>query len=183
MAGTYNIKVSRGGRFYNGGHLSLFSIGNFKDIVNALSPRLFEDDEHNLLDANGNIVGELNIDGSTPEYGEIDFDGDYERYYTNHIDNASDEEIELFCKLIIDENQYIEDDTIIESLIENGYIQQHIDYYASRDKDEIIEDLWKTVYTPYKEYRYIPNRLIKKLLDYFSDEYSDFYKQLEEEWL
>lgn len=183
MAGDFNIKVSRGGRFFNPGSLSLFSIGDFRDLTSALSYRLFTDEDNNLLNEVGNIVGQLNEDGSCPQYGEIDFDGDYERYYTNNIEDASDDEIYLFCSLIIDENEYIEDEYIIEYLIENQHIQQYIDYDTSRDKDEIIEELWKTVYTPYGDYKWIPKNLIKKLLEYYSDEYSDFYEQLKEDWL
>lgn len=186
MAGTFNVKVSRGGRFHNPGHKKIFSIGDFEDIVNYLSDRLFFDEDQNVMtDSNGNVLFELEDDGSIPEIGEIDFDGDYERYYTCHIDDASEDEIEMLCRAIIDEYDYIDDISILEKLVDYGYIQEYIEWESDKDTDDIIEELLSTYYNVHPYYRYIDKSLIKKILDYFEKgkEYVEVFNQFKEDYL
>lgn len=186
MAGTFNIKVSRGGRFYNPGYAQIYSIGDFKDLVRYLSDRLFIDEDQNVMtDSDGKVLFELEDDGSIPEIGEIDFDGDYERYYTIHIDDASEWEIKMLCRAIIDQYDYIDDIYILEKLVDDGWIQEYIVWESDQDTEDIIEKLLSTYYNVHPYYQYIDKSLIKKLLDFFEEgeEYIDVFDQFKEDYL
>ena len=97
-----SFHVCRGGRFFNSGHVEFIGEKTFSDVCGALSDRLFTKgrDEHGrfckpyIADETGSVVSEDDENGRT---GEIDFDGDYDRYYTievEDIDDLSDSELE-----------------------------------------------------------------------------------------
>ena len=97
-----SFHVCRGGRFFNPGHVEFVGEKTFSDVCSMLSDRLFTKnrDEHGrfckpyIADEVGTVVSEDDENGRT---GEIDFDGDYDRYYTieiEDIDDLSDSELE-----------------------------------------------------------------------------------------
>ena len=81
-----SFHVCRGGRFFNPGHVEFVGEETFSDVCSMLSDRLFtkDRDEHGrfckpyIADEVGTVVSEDDENGRT---GEIDFDGNYDRYY------------------------------------------------------------------------------------------------------
>ena len=124
-----SFHVCRGGRFFNPGHVEFVGEKTFSDVCSMLSDRLFTKnrDEHGrfckpyIADEVGTVVSEDDENGRT---GEIDFDGDYDRYYTieiEDIDDLSDSELEAI-------REY------------KGYISEDLEHLVKVDDDEEDEE-------------------------------------------
>lgn len=105
MRTTVLFHVGRGGRFHNPGYWELIGIG--KGLQDAIDLKIDNVFLHNkdkrgrfcspfLMDGGGNVVCET----PNAEVGELDFDGDYDRYVAEYLDDLSDSEIEIVADAI-----------------------------------------------------------------------------------
>ena len=92
--------VGRGGRFYNGGHVSFIGEKNMHQLINMNDNHVFYEDRVNgkfskpyYTDSNGNII--VDTDDYSKEVGRLDFDGIYDTYYCKYIEDCTDSELEL----------------------------------------------------------------------------------------
>lgn len=90
---------TRGGEFYNPGYVEFVGEMDFQELISFLSDSLYINrrDEKGrftrpyLTDGNGRVVTDDDLDGHT---GTIDFDGDYDTYYSLDADDLGDEEVD-----------------------------------------------------------------------------------------
>lgn len=95
--------LGRGGHFYNAGHKTYIGEKNFQDLQNSESNNLFTMDRDErgrfctpfLVAQNGNIVSEDPVNGLT---GTLDFDSQYDTSTAVHIEDCTDEEIEMIAQ-------------------------------------------------------------------------------------
>ncbi len=106
MKSIVKFHIGRGGRFYNGGHLSFLGFEglNEHDIQNCflnMETKEFEDGQ-------GNSVG-LTEGEYESGIGTVDHDGEYNSTYAKYLGDCTEKEIFLIVK---DSEDYI--DTIVE---------------------------------------------------------------------
>ena len=84
--------VSRGGRFYNGGHINF--VGEEKIGEGAAFNELMYDEEQNIyLDGSGNpLHDDLTQEDIESGIGRINIDHEYDTTYTTYADELSDNE-------------------------------------------------------------------------------------------
>jgi len=97
---TVLFHVRRGGRFFNPGYWELIGIGKgLQDAINLKSDNIFLHNKDKngrfcspfLMDGGGNVVCET----PNAEVEILDFDGDYDRYVAEYLDDLSDSEVEI----------------------------------------------------------------------------------------
>lgn len=101
---TYvTFHVGRGGRFNNQGHKSFVDVMDFQELLNLECNRnliyAIEDENGNVIgmaDGQGNcVVDEYDIDSLK---GVLDYDGDYDRYITDEINDCDTDELFMCFK-------------------------------------------------------------------------------------
>ena len=120
-----SFHIGRGGQFFNGGNLSYFGNYDFSELCNLKSDyiEIENRDEHGrfitpiLKSESGHIISTDSIKGST---GTLDFDGDYDTYFSINIEDCNEGEIELIL-----EN---ETDTAIVDYIQCNYPEIYDEY-------------------------------------------------------
>lgn len=98
------FSIGRGGRFYNGGHITYIGEKNFQDLIYIRSNDLFERnrDEYGkfckpyLADASGNVVSDDDYKNSL--VGTLNFDNEYDTMTAMYIEDCGDETLEIIAK-------------------------------------------------------------------------------------
>ena len=98
-----SFHVTRGGRFYNPGHLEFVGEMDFQELQSYLDSHIFikNRDEKGrfckpyIADCDGNQVS---YDDISAMVGTIDLDGDYDTYYVMDADDMGEEELEAIRK-------------------------------------------------------------------------------------
>ena len=98
-----SFHITRGGRFFNPGHIEFVGEFGFQQLQSYLSNRIFlknRDDKGKfckpyLTDCDGNAISDSDL---TSESGTIDFDGDYDTYYSIDAENMGCEERDAIRK-------------------------------------------------------------------------------------
>ena len=98
-----SFHVTRGGRFFNPGHLEFVGEMDFQELQSYLDSHIFikNRDEKGrfckpyIADCDGNQVS---YDDISAMVGTIDLDGDYDTYYTIDADDMGEEELEAIRK-------------------------------------------------------------------------------------
>lgn len=98
-----SFHVTRGGRFFNPGHLEFVGEMDFQELQSYLDSHIFikNRDEKGrfckpyIADCDGNQVS---YDDISAMVGTIDLDGDYDTYYVMDADDMGEEELEAIRK-------------------------------------------------------------------------------------
>lgn len=101
-----SFKVGRGGHFHNPGHVTFLGEFDFQELINRCSDSLIiintawnkendkettlPDSEWKLLDTGNNVILE-GRDAIEAKTGVLDFDGDYDKYYTINLEDVCNE--------------------------------------------------------------------------------------------
>lgn len=92
----------RGGRFNNAGHCEYYDVKNFGELLSRQSESIFHntedeqgnplpDDQQTITDGGGNVL----VQGAkaiNSDEGELDFDGDYDRYVVCDLYDCDDQQ-------------------------------------------------------------------------------------------
>jgi hypothetical protein len=145
--------IGRGGRFYNGGHLTFLGEGKISDYTeDCWAPKTVDDNEELIddnspeaewTDCNGNSVGLTNAEYQSG-IGRIDMDGEYNTTYTMRLGDIEEDSKE-WDAIFADNTSDAEDAQIffrpqlgIQSLDElANYINENEDW--QNDIADIIE--------------------------------------------
>lgn len=141
-----HFHIGRGGRFYNGGHLTFKGEADFAEIQRGRADDLLWIDE----DENGNPLpkeqqqlralcsGEILAQGDEiyAETGRLDFDGEFDTDYVTTPDNLNDDEIRVMWREFFGDADYV-----LTTLGE-------FDFNDDFERREIVEivvknDLWR----------------------------------------
>ena len=98
-----SFHVTRGGKFFNPGHLEFVGEMDFQELQSYLDSHIFikNRDEKGrfckpyIADCDGNQVS---YDDISAMVGTIDLDGDYDTYYVMDADDMGEEELEAIRK-------------------------------------------------------------------------------------
>jgi len=126
--------IGKGGRFNNGGHLTYKGVHELSEVESYFGKHLFihEDDKtlNEVYDSSGDEV--CTMDEYNSGIGTINFDNEYDTYYTKTIKDCTEKELAL----IVAENPYDlenlikeatgEDFNLIKKLKEKGFLSEAV---------------------------------------------------------
>lgn len=130
----------RGGRFNNAGHCEYYDVKDFQELLSRQSDIIFcntedeqgnplPDDQQTITDGGGNVL----VHGAkaiNADEGELDFDGDYDRYVVCGLGELDDREDKALARAFEDGEIWESDPRykdIKEYLIGNYLIEEEED--------------------------------------------------------
>lgn len=152
----------RGGRFYNGGHVTFVGCERI-DEGSAFDELFLSEDETQWLDSQGKEVG-LSVEESETGIGTIDQDGEYDTTTTMHITDCDHSSLAAIAegrpwnlKDLLVEANYFEDESVIDVLDAFNMLKKAIeedyrdDTLQSCGIEEITEEEYELYENEYQE--------------------------------
>ena len=127
----------RGGRFNNAGHCEYYDVKSFGELLGRLTDEVFyetedeygtplPDDQQKITDGAGNVLVE-GAKAINADEGELDFDGDYNRYVVCDLYDCDDQQGQALARAFEDGEIWESDPRykdIKEYLIDNYLIEE-----------------------------------------------------------